>query len=130
MANHQLVYQSRSGPPQQPWLEPDICDAIAQMDDSEKLESLVIVPIGFISDHMEVMFDLDQEAADLCRDRGISMARAATAGISPKFVQMIRMLVQERLGSSGERPAIGDLGPWHDVCPAHCCAYTPQRRPS
>ncbi|MGB7346892.1 MAG: ferrochelatase [Pirellulaceae bacterium] len=122
-----LVFQSRSGPPQQPWLEPDVCDAIAEMDDKENLINLVVVPIGFVSDHMEVMFDLDEEAADLCKQRGINMARAASAGTSPNFVQMIRMLVEERLGKTNEKPAAGELGPWHDVCPKDCCTYTPRR---
>lgn len=125
--NWRLVYQSRSGPPQQPWLEPDVCDAIAEMDDAKKIESLVIMPIGFVSDHMEVMFDLDEEAADLCKGRGIRMARAASAGIKPKFVQMIRSLVEERIGKTSQRPSVGDLGPWHDVCPLDCCTYTPRR---
>ncbi|MCG8651737.1 MAG: ferrochelatase [Pirellulales bacterium] len=125
--NWRLVYQSRSGPPQQPWLEPDICDAITEMDQTEKLDSLVIVPIGFVSDPMEVMFDLDEEAAELCGQRGIKMARAASAGTHAKFVQMIRVLVQERLGQSRDRQAVGTLGPWHDVCPADCCTYTPRR---
>lgn len=122
-----LVYQSRSGPPQQPWLEPDICDAIAEMDDAEKLRALVIVPIGFVSDHMEVMFDLDQEAAAVCQQREIPMARAATASTHPKFVAMIRLLVEERLGRTDQRQAIGSLGPWHDICPADCCLYSPRR---
>ena len=125
--NWRLVYQSRSGPPQQPWLEPDVCDAIVELHDASKIDSLVIVPIGFVSDHMEVMFDLDEEAADLCKERGIRMARAASAGTSPNFVQMIRMLVEERLGRRKDREAMGDLGPWHDVCPADCCLYTPTR---
>ena len=124
-----LVYQSRSGPPQQPWLEPDICDTIAKMDDREKLESVVIVPIGFISDHMEVLFDLDEEAAQLCRERGVRMARASTAGTHPKFVEMISGLVSERLGRVEEQVALGGLGPWHDVCPTDCCLYTPKRPP-
>lgn len=124
-----LVFQSRSGPPQQPWLEPDVCDAIAAMDDESKIDSLVIMPIGFVSDHMEVMFDLDEEAAQLCDKRHIKMARAASAGVHPKFVSMVRMLVEERIGKTAERPALGDLGPWHDVCPQDCCQYTP-RRPS
>jgi ferrochelatase len=125
--NWRLVYQSRSGPPQQPWLEPDVCDAIVEMDEAKKVASLVIVPIGFVSDHMEVMFDLDEEAAAICKQRGIAMARSATAGTSPKFVEMIRKLVQERISGSGQREAVGDLGPWHDVCPADCCLYTPRR---
>jgi ferrochelatase len=125
--NWRLVYQSRSGPPQQPWLEPDVCDAIVKMDDAKKLTSLVITPIGFVSDHMEVMFDLDEEAAAICRQRGIAMARSATAGTSPQFVQMIRKLVEERTGATATREALGGLGPWHDVCPADCCLYTPRR---
>ncbi|PAY18173.1 ferrochelatase [Rhodopirellula sp. SM50] len=125
-----LVYQSRSGPPQQPWLEPDVCDTIAEMDDAEKLNQLVIVPIGFVSDHMEVLYDLDDEAATLCRERGIKMSRAATPGISAGFVSMIRKLVEERIGMRQEKDAAGTLGPWHDVCPSDCCLYTPRRPPS
>jgi len=126
-AQWRLVFQSRSGPPQQPWLEPDICDAIEELDDTQRLEKVVIVPIGFVSDHMEVMFDLDEEAAQLCEQRGISMARSKTVGTHPRFVQMIRELVQERIGLATTRPALGELGPWHDVCPADCCLYSPTR---
>ncbi|WP_146530789.1 ferrochelatase [Novipirellula artificiosorum] len=122
-----LVYQSRSGPPQQPWLEPDVCDAIAAMDDESHIDALIIVPVGFISDHMEVLFDLDHEAADVCKHRGIKMARAATVGTASKFVTMIRELVQERTMPAPQRLALGNLGPWHDVCPADCCLYTPKR---
>ncbi|MCC9644079.1 ferrochelatase [Rhodopirellula sp. JC740] len=125
-----LVYQSRSGPPSQPWLEPDVLDAIAEMDDGKKLDSLIILPIGFVSDHMEVLFDLDEEAAQLCEERGIKMARASSAGTHPEFVEMICGLVQERLGVSADKPALGSLGPWHDVCPQDCCTYTPRRPPS
>jgi len=98
--NWRLVYQSRSGPPQQPWLEPDVCDSISQMDEEQKLSTLIIVPIGFVSDHMEVMFDLDEEAAAVCRERDIKMARARTAGTDASFVGMIRGLIEERLGRS------------------------------
>ncbi len=130
-ADHwRLVFQSRSGPPQQPWLEPDICDAIASMDDESKLESVIIVPIGFVSDHIEVLFDLDEQAAELCKRRGIKMVRAATVGTAPKFVTLIRELVEERLSGSSDRRAIGMLGPWHDVCPEDCCLYTPAPRPT
>ena len=123
----QLVYQSRSGPPQQPWLEPDVCDSIASRDEERKLKALVIMPIGFVSDHMEVLFDLDEEAAAVCKERSIPMARAATSGASPKFVRMIRELVEERLGRTNQKVALGELGPWHDVCPQDCCLYTPGR---
>ncbi len=125
--NHRLVYQSRSGPPQQPWLEPDVCDVISELSESGEVKAIVVAPIGFISDHMEVMFDLDEEAADLCKEKGIAMSRAATAGIAPNFVQMIRMLVEERLGRREVRDAVGELGPWHDVCPIDCCKYEPRR---
>lgn len=128
--NWRLVYQSRSGPPQQPWLEPDVCDAIVEADEAHKLTSLVIAPIGFVSDHMEVLFDLDEEAAGICRQRGIAIARAATAGTSEKFVQMIRKLVEERISGADAREALGNLGAWHDVCPVDCCLYTPRRRTS
>jgi protoporphyrin/coproporphyrin ferrochelatase len=124
MNDWQLVFQSRSGPPQQAWLEPDVCRWIEQSDQANKLSRLVIAPIGFVSDHIEVMFDLDEEAAQLCRERGIRMARAATVGTHPRFVSMIRELVQERLSGSGERVSIGELGPWHDVCPADCCLFS------
>ena len=122
-----LVYQSRSGPPQQPWLEPDVCDVISEMDDAQKISKLIVVPVGFISDHMEVIYDLDHEAADLCAERKIQMARASTVGTSSGFVSMIRQLVQERMGLTKGREAMGDLGAWHDVCPVDCCTYTPRR---
>ncbi len=122
-----LVFQSRSGPPQQPWLEPDVCDAIEELDDAQRLDKVLVVPIGFVSDHMEVLFDLDEEAKQLCDQRGIVMARAGTVGTHPRFVSMIRELVQERVGVSTNRPSLGNLGPWHDVCPADCCLYTPSR---
>jgi ferrochelatase len=116
-----LVYQSRSGPPHQPWLEPDICEAIAAIDDQQKLDSVIVVPIGFVSDHMEVLFDLDEEAAQLCAQRGIRFARAACAGTDPNFVGMIADLVRERLDPSTTRAALGHLGVSHDVCPVDCC---------
>ena len=129
ISDWQLVYQSRSGPPQQPWLEPDVCDSIQSRDEEKRIKALVIMPIGFVSDHMEVMFDLDEEAAAICKDRNIPMARAATAGTGPKFVQMVRQLVEERLGRTDKKLSVGSLGPWHDVCPQDCCTYTPRRPP-
>lgn len=129
-ANHskwELVYQSRSGPPQQPWLEPDICDILQQRHDEGQLSDVVIAPIGFVSDHMEVLFDLDTEAKDLCAELGVNMVRAATVGTHPRFVSMVRELVLERMDPSASKPALGELGPGHDVCPADCCLYTPRR---
>jgi protoporphyrin/coproporphyrin ferrochelatase len=133
----ELVYQSRSGPPQQPWLEPDIGDRIKALHAARRsapssrprggLAELIVVPIGFISDHMEVLFDLDTEVRELCDRLGIRMHRAATVGDHPRFIQMIRELIVERITGATERPALGNLGPSHDVCPADCCVYQPQR---
>jgi protoporphyrin/coproporphyrin ferrochelatase len=121
-----LVYQSRSGPPSQPWLEPDVGVAIKEIAQSGD-KDVVVVPIGFISDHMEVLFDLDEEAQNIARQLGLSMVRAATVGTHPRFVRMIRELVQERLSENPERLALGALGPSHDVCPLDCCVYQPRR---
>jgi ferrochelatase len=123
----ELVYQSRSGPPQQPWLEPDVCDRIKELHDSEQLSDLVILPIGFISDHLEVLFDIDTEARALCDELGITMHRAATVGTHPKFIEMIRHLIEERLDPARPRLALGSMGPSHDVCPVDCCLYSPRR---
>jgi ferrochelatase len=125
VATWRLVYQSRSGPPTQPWLEPDICDAI-RLQHAAGQTRLVIAPIGFISDHMEVLYDLDTEAADLCKELGVTMARAATVGTAPEFVAMVRDLIAERALHLPERAAIGRLPANHDVCPLDCCP-APQR---
>ena len=115
-----LVYQSRSGPPTQPWLEPDVCDYLRESH-AHGQSHVVVAPIGFLSDHMEVLFDLDTEAKQLCDQLGITMVRAATAGTHPAFIRMIRQLVAERMDDSVERLALGQLGPSHDVCPEDCC---------
>jgi ferrochelatase len=117
----ELVYQSRSGPPQQAWLEPDICRRIEQLHTTTELREVIIVPIGFISDHLEVLYDLDIEARAVCDRLGIRMQRAATVGDDPRFVRMIRQLIVERMTDSPDRLALGNLGPSHDVCPADCC---------
>jgi ferrochelatase len=127
-ADWRLVFQSRSGPPSQPWLEPDVCDAIREMHGAG-IRKIVIAPIGFISDHMEVLYDLDTEAADLCRTLGVDMARAATVGTAPEFVRMVRDLIAERAWNLPERTAIGRLPASHDVCPLDCCPAPPARRP-
>ncbi|MDA0816435.1 MAG: ferrochelatase [Planctomycetota bacterium] len=126
VSNWQLVYQSRSGPPTQPWLEPDVCDAIRERVEAG-CRNVVVVPIGFISDHMEVLYDLDEEAATLCQELGVTMHRAATVGTDPEFVSMIRELIAERAWNLPERAAIGDLPASHDVCPLDCCAAPPRR---
>ncbi len=121
-----LVWQSRSGPPSQPWLEPDICDYLRELRLAGATDA-VVVPIGFISDHMEVVYDLDTEARDVCEEIGLNMVRAATAGAHPRFVGMIRELIEERIAGA-PKLAIGDFGPSHDVCAADCCAF-PRRPP-
>jgi ferrochelatase len=124
---HRIVYQSRSGPPSQPWLEPDVGDVLKELAPNN-VKDVVVVPVGFISDHMEVLYDLDHEAHDLAGELGMNLVRAGTVGTHPRFVQMIRELVEERL-AGGEKLALGSRGPSHDVCPVDCCKYEP-RRPS
>lgn len=122
-----LVYQSRSGPPTMPWLEPDVCDAVRQLRQDGQTD-VVLVPIGFISDHMEVLYDLDTEAKQVCDEIGLNMIRAKTAGTHPKFVAMIVELIRERIDAGAERLALGQYGPSHDVCPVDCCP-APRPRP-
>jgi ferrochelatase len=122
-----LVYQSRSGPPGQPWLEPDICDALRGLAVESPGTDVIVAPIGFLSDHVEVLYDLDVEAQTVCGERGLNMVRAATVGTHPRFVRMIRELIDERLGRTNSRLAVGRFGPSHDVCPADCCLYSPSR---
>ena len=126
----ELVYQSRSGSPHVPWLEPDVGDRIEELHAEGGLDELVLVPIGFISDHMEVLFDLDTEARELCDRLGVRMQRAATVGVHPRFIRMIRELIEERISGATDRPALGGLGASHDVCPADCCLYNPPRAPA
>jgi ferrochelatase len=114
-----LVYQSRSGSPTQPWLEPDICDHIRQLHAAGGTE-LVVEPIGFLSDHMEVLYDLDTEAAELCGKLGVSMWRAPTVGVHPAFVAMVRELILEQT-ANGQQRALRGLGPGSDPCAANCC---------
>ena len=122
-ANHwSLVYQSRSGRPQDPWLEPDILDHLRHLKD-QGVNRVIIHPIGFLSDHVEVLYDLDEEARLLCEKLGLSMIRSQTVGTHPGFVRMLRELVGERLAGAPEeeRRFLGQFGPSHDVCPADCC---------
>ena len=119
-----LVYCSRSGPPSQPWLEPDVNDHLEAVV-RDGAPAAVLVPIGFVSDHMEVRYDLDTEALATAERLGLPVTRAATVGTDPRFVTAIRELVLERAavvrGEQPARPALGELGPSHDVCPAGCC---------
>jgi protoporphyrin/coproporphyrin ferrochelatase len=116
-----LVYQSRSGPASQPWLEPDILDYLRELKAQGGCSDVVIAPIGFVSDHMEILFDLDAQARELCAELGLTMVRAETVGTHPRFIRMIRELIGERLDDGHPRPALGVLGPRPNICPADCC---------
>ena len=119
-AEWSLAYQSRSGPPGQPWLEPDILDQLSALA-AEGVRDVVVAPIGFVSDHMEVLYDLDLEAQGRARELGIGMVRAATAGTHPRFVRMVRELVAERVADEPVRLHLGSRGPAPDLCPQDCC---------
>jgi len=118
----QLVYQSRSGPPSMPWLEPDINDAIAELPAAGR-KAIVIVPLGFVSDHMEVMWDLDNEAIETAGEHGLAAVRVPTPGTAAAYVKGLVDLVLERRDGTPveERPHMTDLGPWYDVCRPGCC---------
>lgn len=119
----QLVFQSRSGPPSQPWLEPDINDAIEQLA-ATGVDGVVIVPVGFLSDHMEVVWDLDNEAMTTAAQQGLYAVRVGTPGVHREFVSGLVDLFVERLEGTpvAQRPAMTELGPWFDVCRPGCCA--------
>jgi len=114
-----VVYQSRSGPPSVPWLGPDICDHLETLH-ADGFDGVVMVPIGFVSDHMEVIYDLDTEAMAKAAELGMSVTRAATVGIDPQFVRAIRELIVERLDGSAMRSALGLTGPV-GCLGEHCC---------
>jgi ferrochelatase len=124
--NDALVYQSRSGTPGQLWLEPDILDYLREVKARSLASAVVLAPISFVSDHMEVLYDLDIEARHLCESLSLPMARAKTVGVHPKFIEMIRELIVERTSPGTERLALGSLGPRQDVCAEDCCP-APQR---
>ncbi len=126
----EVAWQSRSGPPSVPWLEPDINDRLEQLAGAG-VRDVVVVPAGFVSDHVEVRYDLDVEAAATAQRLGITMARAGTVGVREPFVEMVRELLEEResrefgakIGTvdATQRRALGGSGPSHDVCPLGCC---------
>jgi len=124
---YRLAWQSRSGPPHVPWLEPDILDELDRLHGSS-VEDVIVVPIGFISDHLEVLFDLDVEAQDRAHELGMTMIRVPTVGTDPIFVAMIRELIEERCHQNPERRFLGELGASHDVCALNCCQLG-ERRP-
>jgi protoporphyrin/coproporphyrin ferrochelatase len=111
-----LVFQSRSGPPSQPWLGPDILDHLRSLH-AQGVENVLIAPLGFLSDHLEVLYDLDVEAANLAGELGMKMVRAATVGAHPGFVRMVRELIEERILRNEPNP---------NACPADCCPAPPR----
>ncbi len=123
-----LVFQSRSGPPQVPWLEPDISDHLAVVHAAGEVGA-VIVPIGFTSDHMEVVWDLDTVALADAESLGLPCVRAATVGLDPRFVAIVRHLVAE-LESGAPHLSLSALGPAPDRCVAHCCPNPRGSRPA
>jgi ferrochelatase len=119
-----LVYQSRSGRPHDPWLEPDVLDHLESLK-NRGVRDVLIHPIGFLSDHVEVLYDLDHEARLRCHALGLNMVRSRTVGVHPRFVSLLRELIAERLDAGREpsRRAVGRDGPSHDVCPDTCCLF-------
>ncbi|MBB6050660.1 ferrochelatase [Armatimonas rosea] len=129
-----LAFQSRSGPPQVPWLEPDILDYLKSLPRSAgaggAVPGVAVVPLGFVSDHMEVLYDLDYEAKNLAEELGLAFVRAGTAGTHPRMVRLIHTLVEERTSDSPIPLALGGRGPNHDVCPVNCCLRGEGRPPA
>jgi ferrochelatase len=127
------VYQSRSGRPGDPWLEPDILDQLKDLQ-RRGVKEVLIHPIGFLSDHVEVLYDLDEEARHLSDQLGLGMVRSRSVGAHPLFVAMLCELIEERVRGVPEqgRRAIGPYGPGHDLCPELCCLPPgrPPARPS
>jgi ferrochelatase len=117
---HTIAYQSRSGSPQIPWLEPDILAVLGDLA-AQGATDVIVQPVGFVTDHVEVLWDLDEEARVKAEELGLNFVRAATVGAHPRFVSMIRELILERTTPNPERKAVGRFGPNHDVCPVDCC---------
>ena len=128
-----LVYCSRSGPPNQPWLEPDVNDHLRALH-AAGVPGAAVAPIGFISDHMEVVYDLDTEAKETADEIGLPFARAATVGTHPLFVAGLVDLMHERAATARdeapEQPHVGSRGPSHSVCPVGCCRNLRAERPA
>jgi ferrochelatase len=124
-----VVFQSRSGSPERPWLEPDICEHLRAIKEAGGVD-VVVAPIGFISDHLEVKYDLDTEARLLAESLELNFIRAATVGIHPDFIRMIRELILERMEPNPVRRCLGTVGPRPDVCAPDCCRMAPRPMPS
>jgi ferrochelatase len=123
----EVVFQSRSGPPSVPWLVPDISARIVELAD-QGVNEVIVNPLGFVADHMEVLFDLDTQAAQIAHDSGMTMVRTPTVGTHPRFVSMLVDLLEEAAGLRSDRPSMGNSGPRPDICAVNCCP-PPKRRP-
>jgi ferrochelatase len=120
VSEYTIVYQSRSGSPQVPWLEPDVCDHLRELA-GRGVRAVVLAPLGFVSDHLEVLYDLDHEAREVADELGLVLVRAATPGTHPAFVSMIRELIAERLEAGVPQRSLGRLAVGPDVCAPDCC---------
>jgi ferrochelatase len=131
--SYDLVYCSRSGSPRTPWLEPDVNDHLAVLA-ARGTKAVVLIPIGFVSDHMEVIYDLDTEALATAQELGLEATRAATPGVDGRFVAMVRDLLVERAaaerGEDMQRQAVGTLPAWPGICAAGCCPNPRGERPA
>jgi protoporphyrin/coproporphyrin ferrochelatase len=130
---HELAFCSRSGAPHIPWLEPDVNDRLEELA-REGVRAVVLCPVGFVSDHMEVVYDLDTEALATAERLGIAAVRSATAGADPRFVAAVRDLLLERAaverGEDVIRACVGEIGPRWDRCPVGCCANPRSPKPT
>ncbi|MGN6302389.1 MAG: ferrochelatase [Angustibacter sp.] len=129
----ELVYCSRSGPPTQPWLEPDVGDHLRALH-AAGVPGAAVCPIGFVSDHLEVKYDLDTEAREVADEIGLPFARAATVGTDPQFVGALVDLLVERAaqarGEDPQRPVLGARPPVRSTCPVGCCRNLRADRPA
>ncbi len=123
----ELVYQSRSGAPHVPWLEPDVNDVIERVAEEDQADAVIVVPIGFVTDHVEVIWDLDTEAKETAQEQQLAFRRVATSGTDPRFVAALADIVQEHLDPSRERIAVTELGAVEDVCGHNCCQVNASR---
>jgi ferrochelatase len=115
-----LAYQSRSGRPSDAWLEPDVCDHLEALRRAE-VTDVALLPVGFLSDHVEVLYDLDIEAQQKARAIGLNLVRASTVGTHPQFVATLAELIEERVKAVPSRVAVGSFGAAPDRCPEGCC---------